>query len=202
MSVNPFDRSAPSALPPDAQALALALPPGDDLWVFAYGSLMWAPGFPFVTRCTALLRGYHRRFCIHSTHHRGTPECPGLVFGLDHGGACRGVAYRVAARDIAPVLAYLWHREMVSNVYRPKMMTVRLDGGDAVSACAFVVDRSHSQYCPVRDRAEAVSLIRQGVGRSGRNIDYLANTVQHLRDLGLRDQGLEALLEAATSDEG
>ncbi len=175
------------------------LVPGDDLWVFAYGSLMWDPGFPFTDRKTGLLRGYHRRFCIYSTHYRGTPEQPGLVFGLDHGGCCRGVAYRVAGPEVPGVLDYLWVREMVSNVYRPKRLPVRLEDGTVVTACTFVVDRHHPQYCRNLDRAGAVAVIRRGVGSRGHNVDYLANTVAHLAQLGLRDHGLETLLAAVTA---
>ena len=87
--------------PSTPAGFARTLPPEADLWVFGYGSLMWDAGFPFAEQQLALLRGYHRRFCIYSMRHRGTPERPGLVFGLDHGGACRGIAYRVAAADVA-----------------------------------------------------------------------------------------------------
>ncbi len=179
-------------------ALALALPPESDLWVFGYGSLMWDPGFPFVAQETGVLRGYHRRFCIYSTRHRGTPERPGLVFGLDHGGSCRGMVFRVAAEEVARVLDYLWAREMSSNVYRPKLLPVRLESGARVAACAFVVDRAHPQYCRHLDLDQSAALIRDGVGGRGPNIEYLTNTLEHLHQLGIVDHGLEALLAAVT----
>ena len=186
-------------LPPTTpETLASTLPPGEDLWIFGYGSLMWDPGFPFVAHQTGVLRGYHRRFCIYSTRHRGTPERPGLVFGLDHGGSCRGMVFRVAAQDIAPVLDYLWGREMSSHVYRPKLLPVRLESGSRVSACAFVVDRSHPQYCRDIDLDQSAALIRAGIGGRGPNIDYLTNTVEHLSQLGIVDHGLNALLAAVT----
>lgn len=187
--------ASPPALSP--AAFALALPPDSDLWVFGYGSLMWDPGFPFVEQRLGLLRGYHRRFCIYSHRHRGTPEVPGLVFGLDHGGACRGMVFRVAGSDVPGVLDYLWEREMAGAVYRPKLLPVRAEGGATVPACAFVVDREHPQYCKGLDLEASAALIRQGVGGRGRNLDYLANTVEHLDQLGIADHGLRALLKAA-----
>ncbi|MBI1206073.1 MAG: gamma-glutamylcyclotransferase [Azospirillum sp.] len=195
MSSDPAD---PAAKPPSLAAFERTLETDRDLWVFAYGSLMWDPGFVYAEHCPALLRGYHRSFCIASVRHRGTAERPGLVFGLDHGGSCRGVAFRVAAPAIAEVLAQLWQREMVSHVYRPKRLPVRLSSGTVV-AIAFVVDRSHPQYCGRLDLEEAATRICQGVGGRGRNLDYLSKTVEHLRQLGIADHGLEALLRQVMS---
>jgi glutathione-specific gamma-glutamylcyclotransferase len=104
------------------------------LWIFGYGSLMWRPDFAFIERQPARLTGYHRCFCITSTHHRGTAERPGLVLGLDRGGYCAGVAYRVAAEDEACVLAYLRKRELVNGVYREARSTVDLGDGRRVTA--------------------------------------------------------------------
>ena len=102
-----------------------------DLYVFAYGSLMWDPGFRFVERRRGLLRGYHRAFCIYSHHYRGTPQNPGLVLGLAPGGACRGIVYRVAPADDKEVRAYLWEREIGNDgVYVEKHLPVLLDGDD------------------------------------------------------------------------
>ncbi|MEI6559193.1 MAG: gamma-glutamylcyclotransferase [Rhodospirillaceae bacterium] len=177
-------------------ALLAALPAGEDLWVFAYGSLMWQPGFAFTEQRLGVLRGYHRRFCIYSLRYRGTPEAPGLVFGLDHGGACRGMLFRVARTGAVPVLESLWQREMVTAVYKPRLLTVRADGGERIRACAFVVDRDHAQYCRGLDLDGTAALIRRGVGDRGANVDYLANTVEHLESLGILDHGLRHLLAA------
>ena len=177
-------------------ALLAALPPGEDLRVFAYGSLMWDPGFAFTERRLGVLRGYHRRFCIYSVHYRGTPEAPGLVFGLDHGGACRGMLFRVARAEAPAVLESLWAREMITAVYKPKLLAVRAEGGQAVRACAFVVDRSHAQYCRGLDLAGSAALIRRSAGCRGPNIDYLTNTLEHLEALGIADHGLRQLLAA------
>src|SRR3546814_4674238 len=139
----------------------IRIPPGEDMWVFGYGSLMWNPGFPHVERETALLRGFHRRFCVYSHRYRGTPERPGLVLGLDHGGSCRGIAFRVPATEVADTLVYLWEREMVTGVYRPTMLTVGLPGG-AMRACGFVVDRRHRQYCGRLELDRTVDIIAGG----------------------------------------
>lgn len=184
------------------------------LHVFAYGSLIWKPGFPHLSAHPALLRGYHRRFCIWSHSYRGTPEAPGLVLGLDRGGACRGVVFRVAPERAAAVMAYLDEREMTGGVYHRRILRVRLlddPGGGAVDAAgerravAFVADRRGGQYCgPLAPDAAALAIAR-GVGVMGANRDYLLHTVSHLRELGVRDAGLEriaALLEAADGRPG
>lgn len=167
-------------------------PAGTDLWVFAYGSLMWNPGFGFVEQREGLLRGYHRGFCIYSHQHRGTPERPGAVLGLDRGGSCRGRVYRVAAGQVAAVLDYLWQREMTYRVYIPRRLRVVTPTGD-VQALTFTADPGHVQYCGRLDLEGTAALIRQGVGQSGRNVDYLASLIEHLAELGIHDQGLREL---------
>jgi cation transport protein ChaC len=175
------------------RARELRPPPGVDFWVFAYGSLMWRPGFDFAEARPALLRGYHRAFCIASTHYRGSPERPGLVLGLDRGGACRGRAYRVAAEHALPVARYLHEREMISGVYEPRWVRVRTAEGP-VTAATYVADRGHAQYAGKLPEERILALIRQGIGSAGSNIDYLANTVRHLDELGIADGPLHGLL--------
>lgn len=174
------------------------LRPGQDIWIFGYGSLMWNPGFSHLEARPALLRGYHRKFCVYSLRYRGTPECPGLVLGLDRGGSCRGIAFRVAAADAADVIEYLWDREMISRAYRPKRLPVRA-GPSVVEACTFVAERRHSQYCGNLDLPRMAERIRHGCGDRGPNQDYLSNTVHHLRELGIHDESLERLLAEVTS---
>ncbi|CBS87151.1 gamma-glutamylcyclotransferase [Azospirillum lipoferum] len=192
-----------SQLPRPAWSADIAVEPGSDLWVFGYGSLMWNPEFPFVERHAATLPGYHRSFCVASHRYRGTPERPGLVLGLDRGGSCRGMVFRVAAADVPATLDCLWDREMINRVYRPKLLQVRLrdgrsvEGLEAVRACCFVVDRDHPQYCRGLDEAAVVCRIGGCCGERGPNIDYLANTVRHLDDLGIRDDRLARLLTLA-----
>src|SRR5688572_31561615 len=118
----------------------------EDLWVFGYGSLMWRPGFPFLERAHAHLYGYHRSLCVLSHVHRGTPEKPGLVLGLDRGGRCHGVAFRVLASEAEATTAYLREREQVTKVYVERRLPVTLDDGREVTALAYIVDRRHPQY--------------------------------------------------------
>ena len=98
-----------------------------ELWVFGYGSLMWRPGFEFIEQVPARLIGEHRALCVYSFDHRGTPEQPGLVLGLDRGGACRGVAFRVAAKQRSDTIDYLRSREQTTHVYREVMRSVWLE---------------------------------------------------------------------------
>ncbi len=170
----------------------------NDLWVFGYGSLMWRPGFEHVERHQARIAGYHRQFCVYSHHHRGTPETPGLVLGLSRGGACRGVLYRVAAANADETIAYLREREQVTLVYREvRINAVRLaDGARIGRVLTYVAEPGHEQFAGKLDMAAQAALIAQGVGQSGRNPDYLRQMVEHLREMDIRDSGLEALLQA------
>ena len=166
-----------------------------DVWVFAYGSLMWNPDFTPRESVPARLFGWRRALCILSTIYRGTEDRPGLVLGLDRGGSCLGRALRVAAAHWPEVKARLDARELPTQVYLPRFLPVRLDDGRVVAAYAYVVDRDHHQYWR-GDRAEAVRLLRQGCGKGGTARDYLAQTVAHLDDLGIRSGALHALLAA------
>ncbi len=167
-----------------------------DLWVFGYGSLMWRPGFPYDERRDAHLSGYRRSLCIFSHVHRGTPEKPGLVLGLDRGGRCRGVAFRVAAEEAAETVRYLREREQVTTVYRERRLPVRLEDGRAVTALAYVADRTHPQYAGSLPAAEILRLVRQGVGASGGNPDYVRSTHEHLAAMGVTDPVLARLVAA------
>jgi cation transport protein ChaC len=174
---------------------SVPLDPDGNLYVFGYGSLIWKPGFPHAGMHPALLRGFHRRFCIWSRRYRGTPEAPGLVLGLDRGGACRGVAFRVPGVEAPEVLDYLQEREMPGNeaVYERRMLPVRLlDSGRTVRAVAFVANREHASYCRPAAEAAAAAIAR-GVGQMGPNREYLLNTVAHLRAIGVRDAGLDRI---------
>jgi len=173
---------------------------GQDLWVFGYGSLMWRPGFDFVERQLARLRGYHRALCIYSHVHRGTPERPGLVLGLDRGGSCRGVAFRVEAQRAAATIAYLRAREQVTAVYVERRVRVRLDDEREVEALTYVVDRRHVQYAGKLPLDKILEYVRAGVGRSGENPAYVLNTHRHLAELSLRDSVLAHLVEALGLD--
>lgn len=163
-----------------------------DFWVFGYGSLMWRPDFPHVDTAPARLFGYHRALCVRSFVHRGTEQRPGLVLGLDRGGSCIGLAFRVDRRDAAEVTDYLRARELVTHVYVERTLPVRI-GGKTVNALTYVVDRSHRQYARGMDPDHAAEIVRGATGQSGPNPDYVRNTVAHLKSLGIRDHWLEAV---------
>lgn len=173
-----------------------------DPWVFGYGSLMWRPGFAFVERAPALLAGFHRRFCVYSYYHRGTPRMPGLVLGLDRGGDCRGVAFRVARGAWSEVFAYLQERELVTDVYEPSQVQVQLEDGRDIAALTYCVVRDHVQYTGQLSLDEQVQLIIQGEGNSGRNRDYLADMVAHLDEMGWDDPDLASLWHAVQKASG
>src|ERR1035438_9103475 len=166
-----------------------------DLWVFGYGSLMWRPGFEFIEQVPARLIGEHRALCVYSFDHRGTPEKPGLVLGLDRGGACRGIAFRVKAGLRDATIDYLRGREQTTNVYREVMRSVWLEdeARRRVSALAYVVDRGHVQYAGRLTLAEQLRHVQQGHGRSGNNRDYVLATVKSIEKQGFRDEQLHQL---------
>jgi len=161
-----------------------------DLWVFGYGSLMWRPGFDFVERVPALIRGAHRKLCVYSFSHRGTPERPGLVLGLDRGGSCHGIAFRVDPHRHKETIAYLREREQITFVYKEAVRPVFLRDGRLVPALCYLVDRKHRQYASGLSREDLLRLVQQGVGKSGANPDYVHNTVSALKDLGIHDSTL------------
>lgn len=166
----------------------------DDLWVFGYGSLMWRPGFTYAEARPALLKGWHRSFCLYSMHYRGTPEQPGLVLGLDRGGSCKGLAFRVPAAEAQVTVGYLNERELVGYAYRPHWAGVALDDGRKVRAYTFVADRSHRHYAGDLDLERQAAIIMDAAGATGLNRDYLINTVRQLEADGFSDRSLHTLL--------
>lgn len=167
------------------------------MWVFGYGSLMWRPGFEHVERAEALLRGYRRRLCVVSRHHRGTATRPGLVMGLDRGGACRGVAYRVPAAAVPETLAYLDEREIAHYpVYRRSTVTIDIGGTARHRAVTYTVDRREADYAGALTVTEQAAVVSGAEGLSGLNTDYLRQTVEHIHAMGLRDRALEDVLAA------
>ena len=173
-----------------------------DLWVFGYGSLMWRPGFEYIEQVPARLIGEHRALCVYSFVHRGTPEKPGLVLGLDRGGACRGIAFRVAEKHRASTVAYLRAREQVTSVYREVTRSVWLENEprQRVSALAYVVDRGHVQYAGRLSLAEQLRHVQQGHGQSGANREYVVATVKAIEAEGFRDGQLHQLASMLHDD--
>lgn len=174
----------------------------DDLWVFAYGSLMWRPGFSYLRSRPARLIGAHRALCVYSWVHRGTPERPGLVLGLDHGGTCRGVAFLVAAAERDATVAYLRAREQVTGVYLERLRDIRFDDGTAARALTYVVDRGHAQYAGALDEETQLAIVAGACGQSGPNRDYVVNTALHLAELGVADRRLGWLAHRLLGEAG
>lgn len=163
------------------------------LYVFGYGSLMWRPGFPYVTRQLATVRGRHRRLCVYSWVHRGTQARPGLVMGLDRGGACRGIVFEVADAKADATLDYLREREQITNVYLERVLPVLCADGTTVNAVTYVVDRAHPQYAGRLSLDETLGVVRGAVGQSGPNEAYVISTADHLTELGVADPRLHTL---------
>jgi cation transport protein ChaC len=166
-----------------------------DFWVFGYGSLMWNPGFEHQEAVKARLFGYHRALCIHSHHYRGTKERSGLVMGLDRGGSCVGMAFRVAGNEKSAVVEYLHRREMISHVYKERHLTARVHDGRIVRAMAYVADQGHEQFAGHLSVEDAARIVSGAVGTAGRNEDYVMNTVGHLREIGIHDHWLEGVVK-------
>ena len=165
--------------------------------MFGYGSLIWRPGFDFLERVPARLIGAHRALCVFSHVHRGTPERPGLVLGLDFGGACRGVAYRVAAKKRADTSRICARASRRPASIAKRMRSVTLLGEPrAARFRARLHDRSRPRaVCGRLDLATQLHLVRQGHGQSGPNREYVLSTVHSLEELGLYDRDLHLLAE-------
>ncbi len=167
-----------------------------DFWVFAYGSLIWNPGFPYKSREPAKLIGYHRGYCIRSQIYRGTPEAPGLVLGLEHGGHCEGVGYRVAGELHATTMDYLRSRELVTAVYHERLVAIETREGARHHAYAYVADPTHEQYVAMKDFDALVETIACACGAAGPNAEYALNTWVNLAGLGIRDPLIERVADA------
>lgn len=174
------------------QAAMAALPPGHDIWIYGYGSLIWRPEFDFVERRHALLHGYHRALCLWSRVNRGTPEKPGLVFGLDIGGSCRGVAFRIDPEQAPTIMEALWRREMPSGAYIPRWMNCRTENGP-VSALTFTMNRNTDAYVRDLPHDHLVEIVRNAHGSYGPCIDYVLETADALKQHGIADKRLATL---------
>jgi len=178
-----------------SMAEALAHWQGDtDLWVYGYGSLIWNPEFDHAEQRLGILRGHHRSLCLWSRVNRGTPEVPGLVFGLDRGGSCRGMAFRIAAEVVPTAFKALWVREMSTGAYHPRWIRCDTEKGP-VSALAFVIDRSNSGYVKGLADNDTVDIVRRAHGRYGPCVDYVVQTHDALCKAGIRDGRLAQITE-------
>lgn len=183
------------------EALA-ACPPDQDVWVFAYGSLMWNPALEFAEAQASRVEGWRRSFCFWTPLGRGTPELPGLMLALEGGGECEGIAYRLAADRVKSELAILWNREMLSGVYQARWVPTQLRDGRVVTAVTFVVDAKHCQYCGDLSLDRTAHHIAFAEGRRGACRDYLANTAAHARALGIHDPYIEELVARVSKMRG
>ena len=163
-----------------------------DLWVYAYGSLIWNPEFEYLEKRLSILRGHHRSLCLWSRVNRGTPELPGLVFGLDRGGSCRGMSFRIRADAVPVTFEALWRREMATGAYHPRWL--RCDTPDGVvTALAFVIDRNSAGYVKALPEHETIEIVRRASGRYGPCTDYVVQTHDALVAEGIEDRRLSQL---------
>lgn len=165
---------------------------GGDLWVFAYGSLIWNPAFHFAECRRGRLFGYHRRFCLRTHLGRGTRENPGLVLGLEAGGSCTGLAYRIAEAAIEEETWVLWRREMVVGSYLPRWVSVQ-GAGPARRAVSFVMNKAHRNYAGRLGQGEVARTLATAEGFLGRSSDYLFEILSGLETHGLQDRRLAAI---------
>lgn len=170
------------------------------LWVFGYGSLLWNPGFDPAEKIIATLQGYSRSFCMRSIHHRGTETDPGLVLALDkdYAGLCHGLAMQVAHGEEERVLDYLRERELISSAYFETHVMIDLADGRRVEAVAYIIDPDHVQYCHL-ELEEQAQIISRAVGDRGPNWEYLHNTAEHLKEIGLEDTDLNWLSQRVSA---
>jgi len=167
---------------------------GDGVWLFAYGSLIWNPALHFDQRRIARVHGWHRSFCLSTQAGRGTPANPGLVLGLDRGGACTGAAFHVSEALMEDELSLLWRREMLSGSYHPRWVRVRgADGTPFGHAIAFTIHRDGEHYAGGLAREDVVRRLASACGALGSSADYLFRTRDGLRSLGICDKGIEDL---------
>ena len=188
-----FQRMTPDERAQSKREVLSILPPGEDVWLFGYGSLMWNPIIHYVERRAGQIFGYHRAFCLRTAMGRGTPERPGLTLGLERGGSCRGILFRVAGDIAEDELDFVWNREMISRAYTPHLMNAHTENG-VVRAIAFVINSEHIGYAGKLTIAETADAIATAHGRLGRCSEYLENTVLHLDDLGIADGPMHQLL--------
>ncbi len=171
-----------------------------DLWLFGYGSLIWNPGLPTVEAVPAKVHGFHRGLYLWSRVNRGTPEQPGLVLALDRGGSCTGMAFRLSAEGAMPHIDTLWKREMAMGSYRVAWLPCFLADGRRVDALAFVMRRDVPAYTGKLCDSVVRHVFGCASGRYGTTLDYVSRTVKALRECGMPDRALEALLLRCEQD--
>ena len=164
----------------------------DDLWVFGYGSLIWNPVVSFNHRIMATIYGYHRRFCMWTTIGRGSPDCPGLVLGLDKGGSTKGMVFRIDKKIAVRELDILWRREMMADSYKPVWVTAQTDEGP-LRALTFAMRRDRPIFAPPMPLEKTARIIHDAVGFVGPCKEYLINTQDALASVGIYDKQMAQL---------
>lgn len=164
----------------------------DDVWVFAYGSLIWKPAFDYVEQRQGLVRGWHRDFCLGwDNGFRGSDENPALMLALDRGGSCNGMLYRLPSDSIRSALTKLLEREMawLPSPFPPRWVTASTDKG-SVRAITFCIDRRSDRYLSGLSPEQVADALAKAVGAWGSMAEYLMETVQHLEQMGIHDPHL------------
>jgi cation transport protein ChaC len=198
INVPPYARLGPAELAASLEATLAHWDGRAPLWVFGYGSLIWKPELEFDARVPARVFGYHRRLCLRSVRYRGSVDCPGIVAGLDRGGCCAGLAYRVGPERLREQFERLWEREMFMGSYDPRWLRVqRLDEEQAIEALAFVVRHDAPNYAGRLREDELLDILTRACGHYGTSLDYLLRTVESLRAHGVPDPHLERLAHKA-----
>lgn len=173
-----------------------------DLWIFAYGSLMWDPALQFTQVRRAFAPGHERKFILKDIYGgRGTPEAPGLMAALDQGSGCEGLVFQIASEDVDKETEILWRREMVGKAYLPEFIEITLDN-EPVEALTFVADYGADSMCTELTREEQVQFICSGSGFLGTSHDYLRNIINQFSALGIVDQDCSALLNEVAQQLG
>lgn len=198
ITVPPIARVGPAELAASLDATLTHWDGAGPVWVFGYGSLIWKPELEFDLRVPARVFGYHRRLCLRSIRYRGSFECPGIVAGLDRGGCCAGVAYRVRPERLREQFERLWEREMFMGSYDARWLRAqRLDEADRFHALAFVVRHDAPNYAGRLGEPELIDILTRACGHYGSSLDYLLRTVESLRAHGVPDPHLERLAHRA-----
>jgi cation transport protein ChaC len=190
------DRPDQSPCAPNREALLADWPPSQDLWIFGYASLIWRPEFEILEKHPTKVQGWHRALKMWSRLNRGTPECPGLVFALLSGGSCQGLVFRTSASQVRQTIEQLWLREMPNNVYTTRWLQCPTPQGP-VNALAFTLPRSSPSYTGNLSPAQYQHIFQNATGRYGTTLDYAKETFHSLKQQGIHDKALEALLQHA-----
>lgn len=182
-----IDILSESELNASRKAALASINASEDLWLFSYGSLMWNPAFHYSERCIGYVHGYHRRFCLWTNLGRGSPDSPGLLLGLERGGSCKGILYRIPAAAVEEETAIVWAREMITGAYIPTWIQVRTSHHQE-TALTFAMNRNCKRYTGRLTNSQIVKTIATAEGSIGTCADYLLNTLTHLDELGIPDR--------------